>query len=374
VEKYQNVKCTLDATFGWNPPKADDTAAIPYPGLPGDFWMGSINTAAGAGGKNIDVNVTLKHDTGKDCFSPGRNTLKLNLSNVVPVQDHTSLGKVTAAQVTHGVDLDVGYLKTSVDTTQHGKSNVRVVGQHIPTANGDFPVQVSFHNETTRKFSRVDVTPDYIDYKDTKAPPVDGPEIHMAPNGLEGNDSRHVKLPENLADPKADYHLSSYRIEAASSPPTITDLAFLGEVDGTFGEMNMGAMFDLMLGTATMLAPYLRPLVGDDTQPLFVGIDLTQWVGLMGSFNPGDVFSLVNGMSDMLPGILVGTSPITLGADGYHTDNPYDGDVIVLASIDGGRLPEPGIAGLVALALAVLAALRRGSRRAAAARPPGKTP
>jgi hypothetical protein len=146
---------------------------------------------------------------------------------------------------------------------------------------------------------------------------------------------------------------------ASGSPPTETDLAFLGVRDGLPGELDLGAALEMLLGQNEFLAPYLRPVVGEDTLSLFVGIDLTQWVGLDGTFNPGDVFSLTDGFSDALPGVLVGTSPITLGPDGYQTDSPFTGDVMVTGTIDGGVVPEPSTLVLFSTAIAGLALLRR---------------
>jgi hypothetical protein len=78
---------------------------------------------------------------------------------------------------------------------------------------------------------------------------------------------------------------------------------------------------------------------------------LTQWLGNPTDFNPGDVYSINSGMNDLLPGFLIGTSPIVLGSDGFTTDHPFTGNVFVAATIDGETVPEPGTILLLAAGL-----------------------
>lgn len=357
---YENQPCNFKASFEWKPVKAGDTASVPPPKDKDNFWEADIKTVGNAG--RIDVNATIWHDTGDGCGGPNEKPIKLSLSDVDPgPRQHRS--KVAAGQVSHNGAIDLGILKTTVNTAQGGQSSIAVGGFHLD-ADDKKSVTASFTNDSkNRNFRTITVTPDYTDPKDPKVRK-DGDPIKADIPGkvlMPGQSPVDVPLPPTIKDNGKTLNLTSYRIEAAASPPTTTDLAFLGDVDGTFGELDLAGMLELMLGTNDMLAPYLRPLIGDDTDPLYVAIDLTQWIGLAGSFHIGDVFTLVDGMSDLLPGLLVGRSPITLGADGYHTDDAFNGDVVAVATIDG-KVPEPRSVALAALALVVLALARRGRK------------
>jgi hypothetical protein len=145
-------------------------------------------------------------------------------------------------------------------------------------------------------------------------------------------------------------------------PVTTTSLAFLGKVDGVPGQLDLGAAMQLFVGSEEFFAPLLSDQTGRD---LFVGIDLTQWLSFPTSFEILDEFSFVDGMSEQLPGILIGTSPVTydstLGM--FVTDDPATGEFLVTGKIDGrtATVPEPeATLGLLAFSiLGTTSALRR---------------
>jgi hypothetical protein len=357
-----SAPCQFNAAYVWNPVNPPENAQFPgLSGLP-PRWKATTDTTNAAG--NIDVSTKITHDDGMGCGGANDRSVSLTLTAVKPAAKNQVLSKITAGEVSHDRATDIGILKTTVQTDNQGKainSSIVVSGSH----QGAFPVAASFTNDSQRVINKLDVIPDYavLDPNTGKVTTEDGPTVHVVPPGSlpPGASKNGINLPSDF-DPgpnKIDLALTSFRVVASGSPETDTELAFLGLRDGSPGELDLGAALETLLGLNEFFAPYLRPVVDQDTQSLYVGIDLTQWVGLDGAFNPGDVFSLTDGTSDALPGVLVGTSPITLGPDGYQTDNPYTGDVVVTGTIDGGVVPEPSSLVLISTAIAGLALLRR---------------
>jgi hypothetical protein len=357
-----SMPCQFNAVYKWDPVAPPENAQFPgTSGLP-PRWKATTDTANAAG--NIDVSTKITHDDGLGCGGANDKSISLMLAAVEPAGKNQVLSKITAGQVSHDQAKDIGILKTTVQTDNKGNpinSSIVVAGSH----QGAFPVAASFTNDSQRVIKKLDVTPDYVvtPILDGNPSIVDGPTIHSIPPGPPlgpGQSPKPIGLPPTFDDGNPLHNLgvlTSFKVVASGSPPTETDLAFLGLRDGLPAELDLGAALDMMLGENEFFAPFLRPVVDDDTLSLFVGIDLTQWVGLDGTFDPGDVFSLADGVSAALPGILVGTSPITLGPDGYETDNPYTGDVVVTGTIDGGVVPEPSSVVLISTAIAGLGLL-----------------
>lgn len=139
---------------------------------------------------------------------------------------------------------------------------------------------------------------------------------------------------------------TGYRMEVATGGSTLPDpsfvtLAFLGDINGSPGMLDLSGAMDAFVGRDTFLAPLLGDPSGAD---LYVGIDLSQWlIEPPASFSVGDMFSFVDGKSDALPGIIVGTSPVTFDsmAGEFVTSDPADGTFPVTGMIDGRVVPEP---------------------------------
>lgn len=157
-----------------------------------------------------------------------------------------------------------------------------------------------------------------------------------------------------------------YRLVAAvnganlQDPLSTTTLGFLGQVDGAPGELDLGSALDLFSGSAESFFPMLTDPLGGD---LFVGIDLTQFLSFEPTFHQGDMFNFVSGHSDLLPGVVVGTSPVTFdSATGeFTTAAPASGNFEVSGAIDGSAIgvPEPSTMMLLATGMAGLTLLRR---------------
>ncbi|PYJ03327.1 MAG: hypothetical protein DME25_12595 [Verrucomicrobia bacterium] len=167
------------------------------------------------------------------------------------------------------------------------------------------------------------------------------------PDGTVTNGSPRVVIlgpGESLArqpfDPSfAGGTLASIKYDYSGSATQSMTLAFLGTVDGTFNEL------DLDMGIQ-LLGNVLLPALKNDDTNLFIGVDLTQWQSFPTNFNALDTFTFAGGTNDALPGFLIGTSEVALGADGYETASPFSGEVYVAGAIDG-EVPEPGIGALL---------------------------
>jgi hypothetical protein len=145
-------------------------------------------------------------------------------------------------------------------------------------------------------------------------------------------------------------------------PVTSTTLAFLGAVDGAPGELDLGSAIDLFIESDDIIAPmFLDSMGGSD---LFVGIDLTQWLSFFSAFIAGDEISFTNGVSDLFPGILIGTSPVIFDpVFGLMTNNPATGTFEIVGTIDGGIVPEPSTLILVGTSLLAIGTRARFRRR-----------
>jgi len=161
--------------------------------------------------------------------------------------------------------------------------------------------------------------------------------------------SSNVHDSPNLRSPN-DYHVIS------TDPGFTSDfwLAFLAGSPGNFRMLDLGD------------ASRSRGFVGDneftvpalfsDNLDLFVAIDLSRWLDSPTNIAPGQAITLTGGMSDLLPGFLVSTAPISFNMEsGFTTDSPLSGTVNANGILDGSAIPEPsslvltGIGGIMML-------------------------
>jgi len=145
--------------------------------------------------------------------------------------------------------------------------------------------------------------------------------------------------------------LSDYRVEAFGSGMTETALAFVGSVDGVLSELNISSATDLFVGDGE----FLVPLFLNETTDLSVFVDLVDWLSNPTPFAQDDIFSIVGGTNESLPGFQFSTTPISfVSGTGFTGITAFTGDVTVAATIDG-RIPEPNsllLLGTGAVALA----------------------
>jgi PEP-CTERM motif-containing protein len=352
--------------FNWTftptvPPVPPESATIPPP--PG-AWTVSIFTTPGVAANSANLDITIKHLTGFpvcDFFrgtphGPNANEIIFNPTMTRPAGVGGQV-KAEAEEITHGAaHFDIGRFSASVvglgvAAGPNGElGQVLVKGEHGGVPLGVVP---SFRNPLNVRVN-VTTTPDY-----RKPKAGGGFDIVKGPVVNEGQLAGNTKKDLNKLKTVPGQTLASYEITASGSPTTHTTLAFLGEVDGIFSELDLAAAIHLFVGLNEYLVPMLR---NDSIPELFVAVDLVQWLSFPTPFQPFDVFDFVNGVSDSAPGFLVATSEITLGPAGYQSANLATGQFFAAGIIDGRVVPEPGTWLLLAAGLAALLGARRSQK------------
>lgn len=339
-----NKRCSMIAIYDWN--GATGGVVIPPPDpAPPNPWSGAIATI----GPTISVGAALQHDPGlpvcDDAHGRNGTPLVLGIGAVPLVPPPPLLGVATrlvadAGQVRHGLEhFDIGFLDSEVSINAAGViTNRKIQVAIVHEGSIDRLVKNSYTN-TTSSDRMITIVPDYrMDNGDMTYSIKEDPSQQIKRTVQPGQRIEIGPFDKELGDGSI---LASWKILAESSAKTETNLAFLGTVDGFFTELDFGPAVSLFAGNREFFVPDLRPANGDDTLELFVGVDLTQWLASEFTFDVGDIFSLTDGTSDEIPGILVGTSPITLGPSGFQTDNPYNLPVVAIAPFDGQLVPVP---------------------------------
>jgi len=228
--------------------------------------------------------------------------------------------------ISHGTHFDAGRLSAILlgAGTAQPVGGVGVNAIHFGVAG---KVRGAVKNVGTNPIG-VTLTPDYR----TPEQLIDGNPIPLGSLGQNGK--KVLPIPGTFQNGI----LTSMKVKTTGSASSETHAAFLGEVDGVFTEMNLDVGIALFAGENV---DFTYPLFFHDTRDLFIGIDLTQWLSFPTPFSPLQSFSFQNGTSDLLPGVLVGTAPVTLGPNGFESTAPFTGDAFVRAVGDGSFAPVP---------------------------------
>jgi hypothetical protein len=134
---------------------------------------------------------------------------------------------------------------------------------------------------------------------------------------------------------------SDIRIQVTYNPTSDTTMAFVfRDESGRIGKADLGTATTLFRGSDEYLVPALFD--EQQTQQLFVAVDLTQWLSSPASYGINDRVEFSAGVSDTFPGFLVATSPIRFDPEaGFVADAPYTGGALVLGEFDGQAGEQP---------------------------------
>lgn len=329
-----NQPCRLKDTYNWDPISPPEGPM----NAPTGPWTASVETHPPSSGILIRVNAEIQHTLGTpacdDNHGSNPNPMKLEvyIDPPPPLANKASEGWALE-QISHGTHRDVGILGAMISGVRlPNKGIISIDGLH---EDSQLPVKPSFENLQNHAVN-LTIIPDYRDASGniTDGPPLTPPnnDPTIPPSG---------SLPPGYPSPPIHTELgtlASLKYVWFGSNLSSTTVAFLGTVDGVVSEVDLDAGMQL-------LGSFVLPALQSDTADLFIGVDLTRLLGhstFFGplTFNPFENFTFNAGVSDMLPGFLVGTSPITLGLNGFETASLYNGTAFVIAVIDG-EIPEP---------------------------------
>jgi hypothetical protein len=142
-------------------------------------------------------------------------------------------------------------------------------------------------------------------------------------------------IPEDATDLHVRHSTTKAGLDTA---PDTTYGVITAETGGGFHLSNLAEGLFNLIGSNEALTPYLS----NQAIPLFIGIDLTQWLAKPTPFNEGDVFTFVNGLSTSLPGFIVSTSNISFSpVVGWVTTSPFTGSAEVDGTLGITAIPEP---------------------------------
>lgn len=311
-------------------------------------WQADLSEAAFAGGRQVTLNwAHVRTPAGAphgEPRNPPAATFAISTGNLIPPGPRQG---AAAMQRAHGAHFDVVRITGTLPAAGIGKLTAN--GMHSADRLASWSYEAGAAGTIRVKSGGVTLV-----------------KSQAVAAGEELKDPKKQALPKNATDYTVVFAGGSVTLPE-KDPVTSTTLAFLGDVDGANGMLDLGAAIALFMGDATsFLAPmFLDPLGERD---LFAGIDLVQWLSFGMPFAPGFFADFVNGMSEEFPGVTIGYSPVgydqALGR--FTTDDPATGSFEIVGSIDGSsHLPEPATWPLVGASLAALLLRRRHSSRLA---------
>ncbi|MEP7364056.1 MAG: hypothetical protein ABI972_12440 [Acidobacteriota bacterium] len=309
-------------------------------------WSAELSEAAFAGGRTVKLNWAHVRTPAAPPHGEPRNpllgTFQISTVNLIPPGP---LQSASAMQRSHGKHFDVVRLTGSLPAA--GLGEVKADGLHFSDQLASWSYEAGSDGTIRVKSGGVTLV------KEQKV--VAGEKL---------NDADKQKLKEKATDYTVIFAGSGIALPD-KDPVTSTTLAFLGDVDGANGQLDLAAAIALFMGNSTsFFAPMFLDTLGE--RDLFVGIDLVQWLSFGMPFAPGLFADFVNGMSEEYPGVIVGFSPVVYDqiSGQFTTDDPATGSFEIVGSIDGSTTaPEPSNWALTALGLAAAMALRQWRSR-----------
>ncbi|MBL8703134.1 MAG: hypothetical protein JNK67_32415 [Alphaproteobacteria bacterium] len=153
---------------------------------------------------------------------------------------------------------------------------------------------------------------------------------------------------------------TDYRLRVTLGDPYFSDmtLAYVVGEPGSLAHGELGVMNEAFTGGAEYLVPMIFDSLGVDD--LYIAVDLVQWLSFPSAYDLGNMLSIVDGTSDLLPGFLFSTSPIGFDAtSGFTTSDPWTGTGVIFGEVDGHNVPVPAPMLLLLSTLPALLVLRR---------------
>jgi len=136
-----------------------------------------------------------------------------------------------------------------------------------------------------------------------------------------------------------------------SSAGSHAELAFITNSETPFEKVDLAAALQSFNDYDQLDAPMLYSASSE----IYMGVDLTTWLHADSAPAPGQLVPIVNGASDLLPGYVFSTAPVTFDpSSGWTTSTPFTGLLTVGGSYNVDVIPEPATALPALLALLML--------------------
>jgi hypothetical protein len=241
-------------------------------------WVTNLTDAAGAGGTH-NLTVTIQHMLP----APAGPLFTYNFLGLT----QPALGAVDvlgqASQLNHGAATDLTRATVNIRAGAEPPSAATVLTSGVHVAAGGTSLAWSLSNPAGNPaLTAVSITPSYREVGTGNT--FNGP-VTQVPAGIPAGGTASGTFPAAATNPAngALGRLADYRVQAFGSGTTQTTLAYIGQVNGTLDELDLGSATSLFDGFDEFLAPMFSRSNGGD---LFVYVDLTQWLSAPSSFLP----------------------------------------------------------------------------------------
>lgn len=141
--------------------------------------------------------------------------------------------------------------------------------------------------------------------------------------------------------------LSGYTTTVYGNKVTETLVGFTGLLNESPSLLPISPLIEYFVGPKE----FFFPAFSSNTNDLFIGIDLGDWLTADITVEPLQTFDFIDGLNEELPGVFVALTPVIPTSNGFTAVSPYTGSVISEGTLDGGiTTPESSsLLGLITL-------------------------